>query len=80
MFQQKIKQLMFKIIVEVVRPKLRQKLHYIVSEIVGASLNVNLNRESRKQNLILNLRPPCKICTLVSKEHKGQGKYWFGIF
>ena len=59
-------------------PKTSAEITLHCSEIVGASLNVDLNRESRAK--FTSVCGDHAICTLVSKEHKGQGKYWFGIF
>ena len=59
-------------------PKTSSEITLQCSEIVGASLDSTLKRESRAK--FTSTCGQHAICTLVSKEHKSQGKYWFGIF
>ena len=59
-------------------PKTSSEITLLCSEKVGLNLNIELLRESRAK--FISTCNEHAICTLVSKEHKGKGKYWFGIF
>ena len=59
-------------------PKTSSEVTLQCAEILASSLNVALNRESRAK--FISTCGHHAICCLVSKDHQGQGKYWFGIF
>ena len=59
-------------------PKTSSEVTLQCAQIAGKSLNIELSRISRAK--FTSTCGEHAICTLVSKDHKGEGKYWYGIF
>ena len=59
-------------------PKTSSEITLQCAKSVEIEKNITLSRESRAK--FVSSCGEHAFCVLVSKDHKGQGKYWYGIF